>query len=156
MLAIKKNLRYLMGIQNLDLWYSKQILIDLIRFSDADYKGCRIDRKRTSGTCQFLGLNLISWFSKKQNLVALSTTEAKYITVKNYGIQLFWIKQQLKDYGIDQNNFFLKYDNTSAINLTTNHIQHSRIKYIKIGHTLLEIMFKIMILYLNLFQLKIN
>ena len=60
MLAVKRILRYLMGTQNLSLWYSKQTSINLIGFSDADYRGCRIDKRSTSGTCQFLGLNLIS------------------------------------------------------------------------------------------------
>ena len=52
---------------------------DLIGYSDADWAGCKIDRKSTLGTCQFLGRSLVSWASKKQNSVALSTAEAEYI-----------------------------------------------------------------------------
>ncbi|WVZ52080.1 hypothetical protein U9M48_003173 [Paspalum notatum var. saurae] len=48
-------------------------------FSDADHAGCRIDRKSTSGTCQLLGTSLVSWSSRKQASVSLSTTEAEYI-----------------------------------------------------------------------------
>jgi hypothetical protein len=53
---------------------------DLNGYSDADYAECKVDRKSTSGTCQFLGSFLISWSSKKQNFVALSTIEAGYVT----------------------------------------------------------------------------
>ena len=60
--------------------------------------------------------------------------EIEYIAVESCCAQLSWIKQQLKDYGIDQNKILLKYDNTSTINLTKNFIQHSKIKYIKIRH----------------------
>ncbi|KAL6322380.1 hypothetical protein AAG906_007933 [Vitis piasezkii] len=52
---------------------------ELIGFSDADFAGCRVERKSTSGTCHFLGHSLVSWHSKKQNSVALSTAEAEYI-----------------------------------------------------------------------------
>ncbi|KAH9743819.1 hypothetical protein KPL70_003436 [Citrus sinensis] len=55
--------------------------IDLTCYSDADFAGYKVDRKSTSGTCHFLGYSLVSWFSKKQNSVALSTTEAEYIAV---------------------------------------------------------------------------
>ena len=93
LLAIKKIFRYLIYTYNLGLWYSKQSFIELIGYIDADYEGCRIDRKSTSGTCQFLGLNLILWYSKKQNSVALSTAEAEYVAIKYCCAQILWIKQ---------------------------------------------------------------
>ena len=65
--------------------------------------------------------------------------EVGYITVKNYHAQLLWIKQQLKDYDIEQNNFFLKCDNTSTINLTKNLIQYSRTKHIEIWHHFIRV-----------------
>ena len=61
------------------LWYPKSDNFELIVFLDADFFGCRVERKNTSGTCHFLGHSLVSWHSKKQNSVALSTTEAEYI-----------------------------------------------------------------------------
>ena len=60
MLAAKRIIRYLKRTSNLGLWYSKDSSLNLIRFSDADYEGYKIDRKSTSDTCQFLGSNLIS------------------------------------------------------------------------------------------------
>ena len=64
-MAAKKILRYLKGTQNVGLWYPKNGNIDLIGYSNADFAGCKIDRKSTSGTYQFLGGRLVSWFSKK-------------------------------------------------------------------------------------------
>ncbi|KAH9697684.1 hypothetical protein KPL71_023711 [Citrus sinensis] len=79
MLAVKHIFRYLIGTINLGLWYPRGTHIDLTCYSDADFAGYKVDRKSTSGTCYFLGHSLVSWFSKKQNSVALSTTEAEYI-----------------------------------------------------------------------------
>jgi hypothetical protein len=76
--AMKRIMRYLVYTPKFGLWYPKGSTFDLIRYSDADYAGCKIDRKSTSGTCPFLGRSLVSWASKKQNSVALSTIEAEY------------------------------------------------------------------------------
>ena len=61
----KRIIRYLKGTSNLGLWYSKDSSLSLIGYTDTDYGGCKIDRKSISGTCQFLGSNLISWYYKK-------------------------------------------------------------------------------------------
>jgi hypothetical protein len=74
--AIKRIMRYLVYTPMFGLWYPKGSTFNLIGYSDAAYAGCKIDRKSTSGTCQFLGRSLVSWASKKQNSVALSTAEA--------------------------------------------------------------------------------
>ncbi|KAK9035730.1 hypothetical protein V6N11_077761 [Hibiscus sabdariffa] len=132
--AIKRIFRYLQDTPSLGLWYARDSTFDLHAYSDADYGGCKVDRKSTSGTCQFLGNMLISWFSKKQNSVALSTTEAEYISAGSCCAQVLWMKQQLLDYGIDVGTIPIKCDNTSVICLTKNPIQHSRTKHIEIRH----------------------
>ena len=81
LLAVKRIFRYLNDTPSLGLWYSKGSSSALHAYSDIDFGGCKLDRKNTSGTCQFLGNMLISWFSKKQHSVALSTTEAEYVAV---------------------------------------------------------------------------
>jgi hypothetical protein len=93
--AVKRILRYLVYTPWFGLWYPKGSTFDLIGYSDADWAGCKIDRKSTSGTCQFLGRSLVSWASKKQNSVALSTTEAEYIAVGHCCTQLLWTGQTL-------------------------------------------------------------
>ncbi|XP_057791146.1 uncharacterized mitochondrial protein AtMg00810-like [Salvia miltiorrhiza] len=70
----KHIVRYLKGTPNIGLRYPADDNFKLLGYSDSDFAGCKIDRKSTSGTCQFLGNKLISWFSKKQTSVATSTT----------------------------------------------------------------------------------
>ena len=81
--AVKRIFKYLSNTSKLGIWYPKNNNFNLIGYSDADYAGCKIDRKSTSGTCQFLGDKLVSWSSKKQNSVALSTAEAEYVSIGN-------------------------------------------------------------------------
>ncbi|WVZ84764.1 hypothetical protein U9M48_031754, partial [Paspalum notatum var. saurae] len=83
--AVKRIFRYLKFTPELVLWYS----------SDADHAGCRIDRMSTSGTCQLLGTSLVSWSSRKQASVSLTTTEAEYIAAASYCSQLLWMKATL-------------------------------------------------------------
>ncbi|GJR37542.1 hypothetical protein Tco_1213226 [Tanacetum coccineum] len=61
------------------LWYPRVSSFDLESYSDSDYAGANLDRKSTTGGCQFLGRRLISWQCKKQTIVATSTTEAEYV-----------------------------------------------------------------------------
>jgi hypothetical protein len=77
--ATKRILRCLKRTQNVGLWYPKGGKFELIGYSDLDYAGCKVERRSTSDTCQLLGRSLVSWSSKKQNSVALSTAEAEYI-----------------------------------------------------------------------------
>jgi hypothetical protein len=77
--VVKRIIRYLVYTPKFELWYPKGSTFDLIGYSDAEYARSKIDRKSTSGTCQFLRRSLVSWASKKQNSVALSTAEAEYI-----------------------------------------------------------------------------
>ncbi|KAK2972419.1 hypothetical protein RJ640_008159 [Escallonia rubra] len=59
-----------------------------VGFSDSDYAGCLVDRKSTSGTCQFLGEALVSWHIKKHTSVVLSTAEAEYVAAGSCCAQL--------------------------------------------------------------------
>ncbi|XP_043714637.1 uncharacterized protein LOC122662996 [Telopea speciosissima] len=79
--AIKRIFKYLKNTVNVGLWYPMNNNFELLSFSDADFADCHLDRKSISGTCHFLASCLVSWFSKKQNCVSLSITEAEYIAV---------------------------------------------------------------------------
>jgi len=70
--------------------------------------------------------------------VALSTAEAKYIAVGNRCAQVIWLKHQLMDYGVKLSKVPLHCNNTSAINLTKNPIQHSKTKHIEIKHHFIQ------------------
>ncbi|PKA63290.1 putative mitochondrial protein [Apostasia shenzhenica] len=95
--VFKRIFRYLVGTHSLGLWYPKESTSNLIGYSDADFVGCKVDRKSTSGTCQFFGNALVSWSSRKQNSVALSTAEAEYVAAGSCCAQLLWLKHQLLD-----------------------------------------------------------
>nr|CAN59751.1 hypothetical protein VITISV_036637 [Vitis vinifera] len=106
--AVKRILIYLKGTMDIGLWYPKGDNFELIGYSDADFAGCKVERKSTSGTYHFLGHSLVSWHSKKQNSVALSTAKAEYIAAG------------------------------FAINISKNPVQHSRTKHIDIRHHFLR------------------
>jgi hypothetical protein len=86
--AVKRIMRYLVLIPYLGFWYPKGAHFKLIGYSDADYAGCKVDRKSTSGTCQFLDRSLMCWSFKKQNFVALFTAEAEYVAAGSCCAQL--------------------------------------------------------------------
>ncbi|GJW36271.1 putative ribonuclease H-like domain-containing protein [Tanacetum coccineum] len=89
--AVKRIFRYLKGKPKLGLWYPRLSSFDLEAYSDSDYAGANLDRKSTTGGCQFLGRRLISWQCKKQTIVATSTTEAEYVAAANCCGQVLWI-----------------------------------------------------------------
>jgi uncharacterized beta-barrel protein YwiB (DUF1934 family) len=84
------------------------------------------------------GRSLVSWPSKKQNSVALSTAEAEYISVGSCCAQLLWMKQTNLDYGVKFKEIPLLCDNESAIKIANNPVQHSRTKHIDIRHHFLR------------------
>jgi hypothetical protein len=136
--AVKRIMRYLVYTPKFGLWYPKGSSFDLIGYSDADWAGCKIDRKSTSGTCQFLGRSLVSWASKKQNSIALSTAEAEYIAASHCCVQLLSMRQTLRDYGYKLSKVPLLCDNESAIRTTDNPIEHSLTKHIDIRYHFLR------------------
>ncbi|WVZ83182.1 LOW QUALITY PROTEIN: hypothetical protein U9M48_030353 [Paspalum notatum var. saurae] len=138
LMAVKRILRYLVHTPNLGLWYPKGSTFDHIGYSDADWTGNTADQKSTSGTRQFIGSSLVSWSSKKQNSVALSTAEAEYIAAGACCAQLLWMRQTLSDFGCKFRRIPLLCDSKSAIQLANNPVQHSRTKHIDIRHHFLR------------------
>jgi hypothetical protein len=136
--AVERIMRYLVYTPKFGLWYPKGSTFSLIGYSDADYAGCKIDRKITSGTCQFLGRSLVSWASKKENSVALSTAEAEYIAAGYCCAQLLWMRQTLRVYGYKLSKVPLLCDNESAIRMADNPVEHSRTKHIDIRYHFLR------------------
>nr|GEW52942.1 uncharacterized mitochondrial protein AtMg00810-like [Tanacetum cinerariifolium] len=85
---VKRIFRYLKGKPNLGLWYPKDSPFDLVAYSDSDYAGASLDRKSTTGGCQFLRSRLISWQCKKQTVVTTSSTEAEYVVGASCYVQV--------------------------------------------------------------------
>nr|GEV91723.1 retrovirus-related Pol polyprotein from transposon TNT 1-94 [Tanacetum cinerariifolium] len=90
--AVKRIFRYLRGTVNQGLWYSKDSLITLTAFANADHTGCQDTHRSTSGSLQFLGDRLISWSSKRQKSDAKSSTEAEYIALSGCFAQILWMR----------------------------------------------------------------
>ncbi|GJW17238.1 retrovirus-related pol polyprotein from transposon TNT 1-94 [Tanacetum coccineum] len=114
--------------------YSKDSAIALTAFADADHAGCQDTRRSTSRSMQLLGDRLVSWSSKRQKSIAISSTEAKYIALSGCCAQVLWMISQLTDYGLGFNKIPMYYDNKSAIALCCNNVQHSRSKHINIRY----------------------
>ncbi|GJX98130.1 putative ribonuclease H-like domain-containing protein [Tanacetum coccineum] len=132
--AVKRIFRYLKGQPKLGLWYPKDSPFDLVAYTDSDYAGASLDRKSTTGGCQFLGCRLISRQCKKQTMVANFTTEVEYIAASNCCGQVLWIQNQLLDYGYNFMQTKIHIDNESTICIVKNPVFHSKTKHIEIMH----------------------
>ncbi|GKB11749.1 retrovirus-related pol polyprotein from transposon TNT 1-94 [Tanacetum coccineum] len=132
--AVKRIFRYIKGTTHLGLWYPKGTGIETVVYADSDHAGDYVDRKSTSGICTFVGCCLTSWFSKKQTALAISTTEAEYVSAGKACQQALWMKQALIDYDVRLDDVPIMCDNKGAIDLSKNPVQHSRTKHIEIRH----------------------
>ncbi|GJW04024.1 putative ribonuclease H-like domain-containing protein [Tanacetum coccineum] len=132
--AVKRICRYLKGQSKLGLWYPKDSPFDLVAYTDSDSTGASLDRKSTTGGCQFLGCRLISWQCKKQTVVANSTLEAKYVDASSCYGQVLWIQNQLLDYGDNFMQTKIYIDNESTICIVKNPFFNSKTKNIEIRH----------------------
>ncbi|GJV63908.1 retrovirus-related pol polyprotein from transposon TNT 1-94 [Tanacetum coccineum] len=115
--VVKRIFQYVKGTTHLGLWYPKGSEIETIVYADSDHAGDYVDRKSTSGICTFMGCCLTSWFSKKQTALAISTTEAEYVSAGKACQQALWMKQALVDYGIRLDDIPIMCDNKGAIDL---------------------------------------
>jgi hypothetical protein len=136
--AVKRIFRYLCHTPDFGLWYSTSSSLALRGFSDADFAGCRLDRKSTYGTCQFLGSSLVSWSSRKQSSVSQSTTEVEYVATASFCSQLLWVTYTMSDFGEEYTHVPLQCDNTSAISVAKNPVLHSTTKYIEVRYHFLR------------------
>ncbi|GJX99846.1 hypothetical protein Tco_0356865 [Tanacetum coccineum] len=132
--VVKRIFKYLKGKPNLGLWYPRESSFHLEAYSNSDYAGANLDRKSTTGGCQFLGSRLISWQCKKQTIVATSTTEAEYVAAASCCGQVLWIQNQMLDYGFNFMNTKIHIDNESTICIVKNPVYHSKTKHIEIRH----------------------
>ncbi|KAK9053197.1 hypothetical protein SSX86_029829 [Deinandra increscens subsp. villosa] len=133
------SLMYLTGRPRLGPWYPKNTDFQLFAFTDSDYGGSDLDKKLTTGGCQYMGDRLISWQSKKLHIVSKSTAESEYVAASagcsaaSAGcLQVVWIQNQLTDYGMEFINTPIFCDNVAAPQIVKNHVQHSKTKHIDI------------------------
>eukprot|EP00253_Pinus_taeda_P023262 PITA_23262 len=137
--AVKRIFKCLQGTQNYGLWYPRDADLTLHAYTDADWAGSVDDRKITSGGAFFMGSRLVSWFSKKQSSISLSTAEAGYVAAASCCTQLLWMMQTLQDYQITCTPpISILCDNTSAIGISKNPVMHSKTKHIPIKYHFLR------------------
>ncbi|GJW67431.1 putative ribonuclease H-like domain-containing protein [Tanacetum coccineum] len=137
--AMKRIFRYLKGQPKLGLWYPKDSPFDLEAYTDSDYASASLDKKSTTGGCQFLRSRLISWQCKKQTIVANSTIEAKYVAAASCCVQVLWIQNQMLDYGYNFMNTKIFIDNESTIYIIKNPVFHSKTSTLRLVITSSEI-----------------
>ena len=91
MTSLKGIIKYVKTTAKFGVWYSKDTSDVLVGYSDANRAANADDRKSTSGGYFYMGNNLVSWMSKKQNSISLSTAKAKYIATGGCCTQLLWM-----------------------------------------------------------------
>lgn len=131
--AAYRVLHYLKGSPGKGILFKRNSTLTLEAYTDADYAGSLVDRRSTSGYCTFLGGNLVTWRSKKQNVVARSSAESEFRAIAQGLCELLWLKIILDDLRIELKGPMKLYcDNKSAINIAYNPVQHDRTKHIEI------------------------
>nr|GEX40789.1 hypothetical protein [Tanacetum cinerariifolium] len=130
--VVKRIFKYLRGTINRGLWHPNDSSISLTAYADADHAVCQDTRRSTSESMQLLGDRLVSCSSKRQKSAAISSTEAEYIALSGCCAQVLRMRSQLTGYGLGFNKISMYCDNKSAIALSCNNVQHSRLKHIDI------------------------
>jgi hypothetical protein len=135
LIAAKHVMRYLKGTIEYGIKYDADCEFRLQGYSDSDWAGSVTDRKSTSGCCFSLGSGMISWFSRKQNSVVLSTTEAEYMAACLARTEVVWLRKLLLGlFDIELDATSICCDNQSCINLSVNPVFHDKSKHIGIKY----------------------
>ncbi|CAL9003639.1 unnamed protein product [Prunus brigantina] len=133
LLAAKRILRYVKGTIDFGVFYKKGGDGELIGYTDSDYAGDQDDRKSTSGYVFMMNSGAVSWSSKKQPVVTLSTTEAEFIAAASSTGQVVWLRRILSCLNLRQIGPTVVYcDNVSTIKLSKNPVMHGRSKHIDV------------------------
>jgi hypothetical protein len=135
LVATKHVMRYLKGTIDYGLSYDGDHDFTLSGYTDANWAKSVSDRKSTSGYCFSLGSAMISWQSRKQSSIALSTTEAEYIAACSASYKVIWLRKLLTGlFDLEMRATLILYDNQSCIKMTENHVFHDRSKHIDIRY----------------------
>ena len=130
LIVAKHVLRYLNGTIDYVLQYVADCEFRLVGYTDSDWVGFVTDRKSTSGCCFNLGSAMISWLSRKQTNVALSTTEVEYIAACSTCSEVVWLRKLLLglfDLKLDATSIYC--DKKSCIKLSKNPVFHNKSKH---------------------------
>ena len=126
--------RYLKGTTGWGLHFKRQGMISLDTYIDSNFASSLVDRKSTTRYCVFLAENLVTWRSKKQEVVARSSTEAEFRALAHKLTEIMWIKGILKDLKVEQQGPTRIFcDNQSTIKVADNPVQHDKMKHVSIN-----------------------
>ena len=143
LMVAKHAVRYLKGKVDHGLKYEVNQKINLEGYVDSDWAGSSIDRKSTSGCCFSMGSGVISWFSRKQSCVALSTTEAEYVAACSASCEVVWLWKLLSDiFDLQLDATCIHCDNQSCMNLLENPVFHDKSKHINIKYRISRIWYR--------------
>ncbi|KAH7281863.1 hypothetical protein KP509_36G066700 [Ceratopteris richardii] len=137
-IAGQRVLRYIKGTLKEGLYYPFTSDIRLRAYSDSDWAGSQDDRRSTHGYMIYIGDKLVSWCSKKQHTVALSSTKAEYKGLVEAAKEVIWMQTLFKSLGIDQGIPIIHGDNMSSLYLAANPVFHARTKHIEIQYHFLR------------------
>jgi len=133
--AVKRIFRYLKGTSQFNLLYVKGKNEILSAYSDTDWAGDVNDRKSTSGYIFVLSGGAVSWKSRKQTCVALSTAESEYVALANTRQEVIWMRQLMEDLQSQQNDPTIVFENNqAAICIAQNPQHHAKTKHIDIKY----------------------
>ena len=133
--AAKRILKYVAGTTSWGVWYEPKEVFKLVGHTDNGWAGSLDDRMSTSGSVFSLGSGAVTWSSKKQETVALSSSEAEYVAAGAAAKQAIWLRKMLKDLCCNQEEATIVWcDNQSAIAITKNPSFHARTKHIEVQH----------------------
>ncbi|GKU93862.1 hypothetical protein SLEP1_g7421 [Rubroshorea leprosula] len=133
LLATKRILRYLQGTVEYGLFYENGEKSNLFGFTDSDFARDLDDRKSTSGYVFIMGTTAISWTSREQSIVTLSTTEAEFVAATTCDFQAIWLRKVPEELHVKQEGPMLIFcDNNSTIKLSKNPILHGRCKHMDV------------------------
>lgn len=122
--AVKQIIKYLIGTRHFGIEYKGNA--DLVGYSDLDYASDVESRKSTTGYLFSMNNGPITWASRKQQTIALSTMEAEFMATCDATKELIWLKQFLYELGEHQNPVKLYVDNQAAIRFICNPVYHQR------------------------------
>jgi hypothetical protein len=135
LLAVKRIFRYLAGTWDSGILYGRGGTSTLVGYSDSDYAGDVETGRSMTGFVFCLGESPVTWFSKKQPTVALSSTEAEYRALSEAAREAVWLKALMRDLGVESKEpLMLHCDNESSIKLARNPVFHSKTKHITVHY----------------------
>ena len=129
--AVMRILRYLKGTSNRGVLFGNNGNLNLMAYTDADWAGDKDSRKSTSGYFTLVGGNLVTWRSKKQNVVALSSAEAEFRGIAKGVTEILWLRKLLCELGFPPREACrLICDNQASVSVSNNPVQHDRTKHV--------------------------